>query len=88
MASRNNRQSSILKAHGRGGSRSWPPVAYISEIDLERVSGPLRIAHLPGGVQPVYFSLHGAVASHYGLPPDQLKESHATTLDYVAAAAG
>ena len=64
-----------------------PPAAYISEIDLERVSGPLRIAHLPGEAKPVYFSVHGAVASHYGLPPEQLEESHATTLDYVVAAA-
>jgi hypothetical protein len=64
-----------------------PPAAYVSEVNLERVSGPLRIAHLPGEPKPVYFGVHGAVASHYGLPPERLKESHATTLDYVVAAA-
>ncbi len=64
-----------------------PPAAYISEIDLERVSGPLRIAHLPGEPKSMYFRVHGAVASHYGLLPERLKESPATTLDYVVAAA-
>jgi nitrous oxide reductase accessory protein NosL len=64
------------------------PVAYTSEMDLERVSGPMRIAYLPGEANPVYFSVHGAVASHYGMQPEQIKESHASTLDYVVAAAG
>lgn len=61
-------------------------IAYVSEVDLERVAGPLRIAHLPGEPNPVYFSTHGAVAEHYGVKPETLKESHATTLDYVVAA--
>ncbi|MGA8621551.1 MAG: hypothetical protein WB660_23875 [Candidatus Sulfotelmatobacter sp.] len=64
-----------------------PPAAYVSEVDLERISGPLRIAHLPGEPKPVYFSVHGPVASHYGLPPERLNESRATTLDYVVTAA-
>jgi hypothetical protein len=48
----------------------------------------MRIAYLPGEANPVYFSVHGAVASHYGMQPEQIKESHASTLDYVVAAAG
>lgn len=64
------------------------PVAYRSEVRIERVAGPVRIAYLPAEPQPVTFSVHGAVAEHYGIPPG-LHESHATTLDYlVAAAAG
>ena len=61
-------------------------IAYVSEVDLERVAGPLRVAQLPGEVKPVYFSTHGAVAKHYGVNPEDLKESHATTLDYIVAA--
>jgi len=62
-------------------------VAYVSEVELERIAGPLRVAHLPGETQPVFFSTHGPVAEHYGISPGELKESHATTLDYVVAAA-
>ena len=61
-------------------------IAYVSEVDLERVAGPLRIARLPGESKPVYFSTHGPVAKHYGVNPETLKESHATTLDYIVAA--
>jgi len=61
-------------------------IAYVSEVDLERVAGPLRVAHLPGEPNPVYFSTHGAVAKHYGVNPENLKETHATTLDYIVAA--
>jgi hypothetical protein len=61
---------------------------YVSNVRIERRSGPLRIAHLPGEQQPVLFSVHGAIAEHYGLDPAKLPESHAATLDYVVAALG
>ncbi len=61
-------------------------VAYISKSRIERKQGPLRIAHLPGESRPVTFSVHGAVAEHYKIDPATLKESHASTLDYVIAA--
>jgi hypothetical protein len=61
---------------------------YVSNVRIERRSGPLRIAHLPGEQQPVLFSVHGAIAEHYGLDPAKLLESHAATLDYVVAALG
>ncbi len=61
-------------------------IAYLSEVDLERVAGPLRVAQLPGEAKPVYFSTHGPVAKHYGVNPETLKETHATTLDYIVAA--
>jgi len=41
-------------------------VAYISKIHIERKVGPLRFAYLPGESQPVVFSVHGAIAEHYG----------------------
>ena len=63
-------------------------VAYRSSVHIERKKGPLREAKLPGEPQPVYFSVHGAIARHYGIPEDQLPEPHAATLDYVVAAAG
>ena len=61
-------------------------VAYTSKVQIERVKGPLRIAHLPGESQPVMFSVHGAIAEHYKIDPATLTGSHAATLDYVIAA--
>lgn len=62
--------------------------AYVSNIRIERKSGPVRVAQLPGEPQPVVFSVHGAIAQHYGLDPARLKESHAATIDYVIAGLG
>jgi hypothetical protein len=61
-------------------------IVYVSKPRLERVLGPLRIAYIPGEPQPVTFSVHGAIAEHYKVPPDKIKESHASTIDYVIAA--
>jgi hypothetical protein len=63
-------------------------VAYTAKIRIERRKGPLRIAYLPGEVQPVIFSVHGAIAEHYKVDPASLTESHASTIDYVIAATG
>jgi hypothetical protein len=63
--------------------------AYISRVRIERKTGALRIAYLPGESQPVAFSVHGAIAKHYKIDPSLITESHASTLDYtIAAAAG
>ena len=61
-------------------------VVYTSTVRLERLRGPLRIAYLPGQAQPVFFSVHGAIAEHYKVDPSALAESHAATIDYVIAA--
>ncbi len=61
-------------------------VIYVSKVRVERKTGPLRIAYLPGEPQPVAFSVHGAIAQHYKIDPSKLTESHASTLDYVIAA--
>jgi hypothetical protein len=61
-------------------------VVYVSKVKIERKQGPLRVAHLPGEAQPVMFSVHGAIAEHYKVDPEKIKESHASTLDYVIAA--
>jgi len=63
-------------------------VAYISNVHIERVKGPLRRAYLPGEAQPVMFSVHGAIAKHYGIDERRLPEPHAATIDYVVAALG
>ena len=60
--------------------------AYLSKVRVERIKGPLRHAFLPEEKEPVKFSTHGAVAEHYGAKPGSF-EPHATTLDYVVAAA-
>ena len=62
-------------------------VAYVSKVRIERKVGPLRIAYLPGESREVVFSVHGAIAEHYKVDPATLKESHASTIDYVIAAA-
>ena len=62
-------------------------VVYTSNIHIDRIKGPLRVARLPGESQPVVFSVHGAIAEHYKIDPAALTESHAATLDYVIAAA-
>ena len=62
-------------------------VVYTSRVTIERVKGPLRIARLPGEVNAVPFSVHGAIAEHYKVDPATLGESHAATIDYVVAAA-
>jgi hypothetical protein len=62
-------------------------VVYVSEVRIERIKGPARLAYLPMEATPVRFGVHGAVARHYGVSPE-VSEPHATTLDYVVAAAG
>ena len=61
--------------------------AYVSRVRLERLGGPQRLAYLPAEDEPVAFGVHSAVAEHYGVTADQYRP-HATTLDYVVAAAG
>jgi uncharacterized OsmC-like protein len=63
-------------------------VVYRSQVSVTRDKGPLRSATLPALDEPLLFGVHGAVAEHYGVTPDE-QEPHTTTLDYlVAAAAG
>ncbi|MFN2452787.1 MAG: hypothetical protein ABR577_01060 [Pyrinomonadaceae bacterium] len=64
-----------------------PEIAYVSSVRIEREVGPSRLAYLPAENEPVRFGVHGAVAEHYGVSPE-IAEPHATTLDYVVAAAG
>ena len=63
-------------------------VVYVSNVRIEKKTGPLRLAWLPGEAQPVVFSVHGAIAEHYKVDPAKLGEPHAATLDYIIAAAG
>ena len=65
-----------------------PDVVYVSNVHIERKKGPLRHAFLPGEQAPVVFSVHGAIAKHYGVDESKLGEAHAATLDYVVAATG
>lgn len=61
-------------------------VVYRSRVRIERDQGPLRYAHLPAEDTPVAFGVHSEVAEHYRARPGTY-EPHATTLDYVVAAA-
>ena len=63
-------------------------VVYRSRVRVEPVKGLLRRAYLPAEQEPIIFGLHSEVAEHYGVDA-KAHEPHATTLDYlVAAAAG
>lgn len=61
-------------------------VVYTSHVRIERVKGPRRRAYLPAESVPVWFGVHSEVAAYYGVDT-AVHESHATTLDYVIAAA-
>ena len=62
-------------------------VTYFSKVRVEPVEGKIRRAYLPAVEKPVMFGVHSEVAEHYGVSPD-VEEPHASTLDYLAAAAG
>jgi hypothetical protein len=63
-------------------------VVYRSHVTINRHKGPLRTATVPAEERPITFGVHGAVAEHYGTDL-ATHQPHATTLDYlVAAAAG
>ena len=62
-------------------------VVYTSQVTIRRLGGRLRSATLPAENAPALFGVHGAIAEHYGADLSQ-EEAHATTLDYVVAAAG
>src|SRR5437764_15217449 len=66
---------------------SMSEVSYVSRVRIERLGGPQRLAYLPAEKDPVLFGVHSEVAEHYGVSADQFPP-HATTLDYVVAAAG
>lgn len=61
--------------------------AYTSKVKIERIRGPLRRAYLPAEEKPVMFGVHSEIAEHYGVDPQRFPP-HATTIDYVVAAAG
>jgi hypothetical protein len=62
-------------------------VKYASKVRVEPVKGRLRRAHIPAEEQPVLFGVHDEIAEHYGVSPG-VEEAHASTLDYLVAAAG
>ena len=62
-------------------------VTYVSRVKVEPVEGKTRLAQIPGKEEPVLFGVHSEVAEHYGVAPES-EEPHASTLDYVVAAAG
>ncbi len=59
---------------------------YISNIEIEYEEGPNRLAHMPVDEEPVEFGVHGAIAEHYGMDPEEFGERN-TTIDFVVAAA-
>lgn len=62
-------------------------VAYRSRVEIRRLGGPTRSATLPAENEPVLFGVHQAIAEHYDIDMTTV-EPHATTIDYLVAAAG
>jgi hypothetical protein len=62
-------------------------VVYTSRVRIERKEGPMRVAYLPAETEPVVFGVHSEIAEHYRVSPAAFPP-HATTLDYLVAAAG
>ena len=60
-------------------------IAYVSKSRIERRRGPIRSAQIVGEAHPVIFSVHGAIAQHYGVKVEDLGEPHAATIDYLVA---
>ena len=63
-----------------------PEVVYVARVRVERVRGPLRLAWVPAESEPIRFGVHHEIADHYGVARGGEAE-HATTIDYLAAAA-
>jgi hypothetical protein len=61
--------------------------SYVSRVRVEPVEGRVRRAFVPAEEEPVLFGVHDEVAEHYGVAPGA-EEPHASTLDYLVAAAG
>jgi hypothetical protein len=78
-------EGALTGIEGKEGA-SMSQVVYISKSRLERKQGPLRVANLPGEPQPVYYSVHGAIAEHYKVDASKIKEPHSSTIDYVISA--
>ena len=62
-------------------------VKYVSRVEVEPVEGKVSRARIPGEEEPVLFGVHSEIAEHYSVSPED-EEPHASTLDYVVAAAG
>ncbi|HEY5668487.1 MAG TPA: hypothetical protein VIS10_00740 [Anaerolineales bacterium] len=60
---------------------------YTSEIRIERIKGPHRLAYLPVTPAPVHFGVHSEIAEHYNIDSN-VHNPYAATIDYVIAATG
>lgn len=84
----NGHAPQLAEERGESGKvRGVAEVSYVSRVRIERLGGPQRLAYLPAEREPVVFGVHSEVAEHYGVSPEDYPP-HATTLDYVVAAAG
>ncbi len=61
-------------------------LAYVSEVRVERREGRTRAAFLPGETEPVLYGVHGAIAEHYGVTPDDETATQASTIDHLVGA--
>jgi hypothetical protein len=69
-----------------GNIKAMAEVVYVARVRVERVRGPLRLTWVAAEEEPIRFGVHDEIADHYGVERGGEIE-HATTLDYLAAAA-
>ena len=60
-----------------------PAIIHTSKITIMRDRGPIRIAHIEGFAEPVYYGVHGGIQKFYNVDP---VEEHAATLDHIVGA--
>lgn len=58
-------------------------VVHTSRVTITRDRGPIRIAHIEGFSEPVFYGVHGGIQKFYNVDPI---EEHAATLDHIVGA--
>jgi len=58
-------------------------IIHTSRIKITRDRGPIRIAHIEGFSEPVFYGVHGGIQKFYKVDPI---EEHAATLDHIVGA--
>jgi hypothetical protein len=56
---------------------------HTSRITITRDRGPIRIAHIEGFKEPVFYGVHGGIQKFYQVDPIV---EHAATLDHIVGA--
>jgi hypothetical protein len=73
----------LLYRNSKKGGIVMAEVIHTSRITITRDRGPIRIAHIEGFAEPVFYGVHGGIQKFYKVDP---VEEHAATLDHIVGA--